>query len=256
MNVLVNDPPRAREEGDEEFCSIEEITENADFITLHVPLFRDGQDKTFHMVNSDFLKAMKSNAVIMNTCRGEVIDNLDLKKALQNKDIRGAVIDVWENEPNIDPELLEIVDIATSHIAGYSADGKSNGTSMSVQALSRQFNLGLDNWFPDTVPMPEPVIKLNEAGYEGVKQAIRKTFDILTDDKPLRNDITSFESNRGNYQLRREFHNYTVFGTDEINTPILEGIGFKSPKPLVSVLSCKVLKTPSSLTSLTNYQNI
>ncbi|MCH2208824.1 MAG: 4-phosphoerythronate dehydrogenase [Lentisphaerales bacterium] len=227
MNVLVNDPPRARQEGSVGFCSIEEITEKADFITLHVPLFRHGQDKTFHMVNSKFFKTMKSDATIINTCRGEVINNLDLKIALQNKEIRGAVIDVWENEPGIDPELLELVDIATSHIAGYSADGKSNGTSMSVQALSKYFNLDLNTWFPDTVPMPEPVITLTKSGYEGVKEAVRKAFDILTDDKLLREDINTFEYNRGNYQLRREFHNYTIAETDAVNAPILKDLGFK-----------------------------
>ena len=226
MNVLVNDPPRAREEGPEGFCDIEQIISKADFITLHVPLFRDGEDKTFHMVDTDFLNSMKSNTIIMNTCRGEVIDNQALKSALQNREIRGAVIDVWENEPGIDPELMDLVDIGTSHVAGYSADGKSNGTSMSVQALSRHFGLELNNWFPDTVPMPNPEIVLSQSGYEGVKEAIRKTFDIMTDDRPLREDVSSFEFNRGNYQLRREFHNYTVSGSDKINTPILKGLGF------------------------------
>ena len=179
------------------------------------------------MVDTAFLKAMKSNAIIMNTCRGEVIDNLDLKKALQKKEIRGAVIDVWENEPNIDPKLLNLVDIATSHIAGYSADGKSNGTSMSVQAVSKHFGLDLDDWYPDNVPMPESLITLTKSGYEAVKEAVYKTFDILTDDKPLRDNISSFEYNRGAYQLRREFHNYTVVNTDEKNGPILSALGFK-----------------------------
>jgi erythronate-4-phosphate dehydrogenase len=226
MKVLVNDPPRAAAEGPEGFCSLDTIIAESDFITLHVPLFRDGEHKTFHMVDTTFLKAMKPNATIMNTCRGEVINNLDLKHALQNSDIRGAVIDVWENEPGIDPELLELVTIATSHIAGYSADGKSNGTSMSVQALSQHFNLGIDNWTAKNVPMPEAIIHLTQSAYEGVKEAVRKTFNILTDDKPIRDDISSFEYNRGNYQLRREFHNYTIAGYDEINGPILKDLGF------------------------------
>ncbi|MCM8538276.1 MAG: 4-phosphoerythronate dehydrogenase [Lentisphaeraceae bacterium] len=226
MKVLVNDPPREEAEGPEGFCSIEKIKAEADFITLHVPLFREGELKTYHLVDTQFLKEMKSNAIIMNTCRGEVINNQDLKVALQNNEIRGAVIDVWENEPAIDPELLELVDIATSHIAGYSADGKSNGTSMSVQALSKHFGLELNEWFPNNVPMPEPVISLTQAGYEGVKEAVLTTFDILTDDKPLRDDISTFEFNRGNYQLRREFHNYSVKNTDELNGPILKGLGF------------------------------
>ena len=226
MNVLVNDPPREKTEGSEGFCSIETIKAEADFITLHVPLFREGELKTYHLVDTQFLKEMKPNAIIMNTCRGEVINNQDLKVALQNDEIRGAVIDVWENEPAIDPELLKLVDIATSHIAGYYADGKSNGTSMSVQALSKHFDLDLDNWFPNNVPMPEPTISLTKASYEGVKEAVLRTFDILTDDKLLKDEMSTFEFNRGNYQLRREFHNYSVQCTDEVNAPILKGLGF------------------------------
>ena len=169
---------------------------------------------------------MKKSAFIINTCRGEVINNADLETALKNGDIRGAVLDVWENEPEINLELLNLVDIATSHIAGYSADGKSNGTSMSIQALSKFFNLSLNEWFPANIPMPEKLIKVSGQGFEGVKEAVRKTYDIYTDDSPLRNNPETFEFNRGHYQLRREFHNYTVECNDAETLTTLTGLGF------------------------------
>lgn len=210
MNVLVCDPPRAEAEGPEDFSELDLLVKESDFLSLHVPLFREGPLKTFHMADANLFKKMKNSAFIINTCRGEVINNGDLEMALKNCDIKGAVIDVWENEPHINLELLKLVDIATSHIAGYSADGKSNGTSMSVQAVSKHLNLQHSDWFPDNVPMPEKLIKVSGKGFEAVKDTVRKTYNILTDDSPLRSDPSTFEFNRGNYQLRREFHNYNL----------------------------------------------
>ena len=226
MKVLICDPPRAEKEGADGFSDLETLVKEADFLTLHVPLFMDGPLKTFHMADSAMFSQMKPSAFIMNTCRGEVINNDDLEKALKNGDIKGAVIDVWENEPDINLELLKLVDIATSHIAGYSADGKSNGTSMSVQAISKHLNLQHSDWFPDNVPMPEKVIPVSKQGFEGVKEAVRKTYNIFTDDKPLRDDPSTFEFNRGNYQLRREFHNYVIECQDSETKGILGKLGF------------------------------
>lgn len=228
MNVLVCDPPRAENEGPDGFSELETLVKESDFLSLHVPLFNDGPLKTFHMANAELFKEMKNSAFIINTCRGEVINNADLESALRNGDIKGAVIDVWENEPEINLELLKLVDICSSHIAGYSADGKSNGTSMSVQAVSRFLGLQHNDWFPDNVPMPEKLISVSKSGFDGVKEAVRKTFDIMTDDKPLREKPESFEFNRGNYQLRREFHNYTVECLHSETLETLKKLGFQS----------------------------
>lgn len=226
MKVLVCDPPRAEAEGPQGFSDLETLIKESDFLSLHVPLFMEGPLKTFHMADAQMFKQMKQSAFIINTCRGEVINNEDLEAALKNADIKGAVLDVWEDEPDINLELLKLVDIATSHIAGYSADGKSNGTSMSIQALSKHFDLQHSAWFPDNVPMPEKIIKVTEKGLSGVKEAVRKTYDIFTDDKPLRDKPSTFEFNRGNYQLRREFHNYRIECEDSEAADILKNLGF------------------------------
>ena len=98
---------------------------------------------------------MNGEKIVFNTSRGEVIETSALKNAINNKIISAAVLDVWENEPNIDQELMNIVDIATPHIAGYSADGKANGTAICVRGLSSFFNLDInDDWYPSSVPLP------------------------------------------------------------------------------------------------------
>jgi erythronate-4-phosphate dehydrogenase len=124
------------------------------------------------------------------------------------------VLDVWENEPMIDEELLRRVDLGTPHIAGYSADGKANGTSMSVNAVSTFFGLGIDPWFPSDVPppsVPEITIDCQHLHKQDVvKLAINHTYDIRSDDERLRMSVHSFEKQRADYPLRREFTSYTV----------------------------------------------
>jgi erythronate-4-phosphate dehydrogenase len=214
MKVLLNDPPRERKEGSSSFVSLDAIVEQTDIITLHVPLNRDGLDKTFHMGNEGFFSRLKKGQILINSSRGEVVENAALKSCCREGKLAACILDVWEGEPDIDRELLDLVDIGTPHIAGYSADGKANGTSISVQALSRFFGLDLNAWVPTTVPLPEqPIIELDCTGLS--RQAIfsrlvRHTYDVLADDRRLRNSPQTFEKQRGEYPLRREFTAYQV----------------------------------------------
>jgi erythronate-4-phosphate dehydrogenase len=141
MKVLLNDPPRERVEGSAAFVSLKQVMDEADFITLHVPLNMKGEDATFHLGNEAFFAELKRNQILINSCRGEVVDTLSVKAALQNGQISGFVCDCWENEPDIDLELLAMTEIATPHIAGYSKDGKATGTQMSVQSIIQFFHL-------------------------------------------------------------------------------------------------------------------
>ncbi|MFW6101887.1 MAG: 4-phosphoerythronate dehydrogenase, partial [Bacteroidota bacterium] len=106
MNLLLNDPPRERAEGGTHWISFKEVIENADIITLHVPLNYEGEDKTYHMIDSGILEKIKQETILINTSRGEVVDNNALKHGLTNGSINTAILDVWENEPEIDRELL------------------------------------------------------------------------------------------------------------------------------------------------------
>ena len=213
MNVVLCDPPRARKEGNSSFTGIEELLRKSDIVTLHVPLNLAGEDRTWHLLDEKTFGMMKKGAWFLNTSRGEVVETAGLRQALQDK-LAGTVLDVWENEPEIDQELLAASSISTPHIAGYSTDGKANGTAMSVNALSRYFGLPLAEWYPEDVPVPTgPVFEIDASGksYEDiVRHAVLHTYDTGRDDKMLRDSPADFEKQRGEYPLRREFPAYTV----------------------------------------------
>ncbi|MCK4922785.1 MAG: 4-phosphoerythronate dehydrogenase PdxB [Bacteroidales bacterium] len=214
MKVLLNDPPRERNEAISGFVSLEEIKNQADIITFHVPLNKEGEDKTFHLADKEFIGSMKKDSILINTSRGEVVDNQALKEALKDNYLQAAVLDVWENEPDIDTDLLSLVDISTSHIAGYSTDGKANGTTMSVHAISKFFKLELDSWIPNSVPSPENSILEIECSelskQEIIHNVYRKCYDISNDDKLLKLNPQDFENLRGTYRVRREASSYSV----------------------------------------------
>lgn len=234
MNVLLNDPPRARAEGPEAFVSIETIRKEADIITFHVPLIRNGPDATFHYADETFFNALAKKPFIINSSRGEVADNPALRNALDKGLIAGAALDVWENEPDIDLGLMAKLDFATPHIAGYSSDGKANGTAMSILALAKFFSLKFDPAALLSPPMPSaPLIELDDASgktrEELLWKAVAATYDIREDDRRLRAVPAEFEKQRGAYPLRREFTAYTVSAPPSLET-LLRELGFNIRK--------------------------
>lgn len=233
MKVLKNDPPRERAEGSAEFVSLKQVMAESDIITLHVPLETKGEDATFHMGNAEFFSGLKKKPIVINSCRGEVVETNAVKAALKNGQISAFVCDCWENEPDLDLELLALTEIATPHIAGYSKDGKATGTEMSVHAISQYFKLGLENWHPSGVELPnEPVFELDGSGLSEqqiISKAVLHTYDIRTDDADFRKDSSKFEQLRGDYPIRREFPAFTIVPKN-IRKEILEvlrKIGFK-----------------------------
>lgn len=214
MKVLLNDPPRERREGSAQFVSLDRIKNEADIISLHVPLNLKGEDATYHLADDAFFKSLKNKPVLINSCRGEVIRTESVKLALIKGEIADFVCDCWENEPDIDLELFEMTCLATPHIAGYSKDGKATGTLMSVQAVSEYFKLGLENWRPEGIELPaEPVIEIDGSKlteHQIISKAILHTYDIRNDDALFRNKPADFEKQRGDYPTRREFPAYTI----------------------------------------------
>lgn len=232
MNVLLNDPPREKAEGKKDFVLLGEILYNADIITVHVPLKIVGEDSTWHLFNEKSFKKMKKGTWFINSSRGEIVDTPALKTALSNNKVK-TILDVWENEPDIDQQVMNMSFISTPHIAGYSTDGKANGTSMIVKALCDFFELPLRNWYPSDVPSPlKPVINLDGTGkddQEIIREAVIHSYNILNDDERLRLNPNQFENQRGFYPLRREFASYTVITkgcSNEVKTK-LETLGFK-----------------------------
>jgi len=228
MKVLLNDPPRERREGSSQFVSLQAIQEQADIISFHVPLNRGGVDNTFHMADEKFLRGLKKKALLINTCRGEVFDTGAVYRARKANDLSGLVIDCWENEPEIDLALLDLVDYGTPHIAGYSKDGKANGTTRSVQAISEFFGLGIDQWEPPDVEAPNnPLIELDGSSQGEVSllaRAILLTYKIEEDDQALRDNLNLFEQLRGDYPVRREFDSHTIWPKN-MATEILQKLG-------------------------------
>jgi erythronate-4-phosphate dehydrogenase len=197
MRVLLCDPPRA-EQGETGFLPLEQLQEECDVLTFHTPLIREGAYPTYHLVDADFLKGCRRTPYLINTSRGEVVDNVALLEALQKGLLQQAVIDVWENEPNILPELLKTVWIGTPHIAGYSADGKANATRMSLDALCRFFGIqGNYTILPPALPEPMPLFH-NEMEHQ------LWAYNPYGDSHRLKENPALFEQLRGNYPLRRE----------------------------------------------------
>jgi erythronate-4-phosphate dehydrogenase len=233
MKVKLNDPPRAQEEGAAGFVSLDEILETCDIITIHVPLIREGEDKTFHLFDSTLFGKVREGTWLLNSSRGEVIETRSLKTALTSGRLKGAVLDAWENEPDIDLELLRQVTVSTPHIAGYSVDGKANGTAMTVQALSRFFGLPLLGFYPPLLPAPsEPVIEIDGTGKSGqqiIHEAVIHTYAIMEDHKRLQLSPGTFEQQRGNYPVRREFGAFTLnlSNVQRGSSDILEKLGFR-----------------------------
>ena len=225
MKVLRNDPPR-RAAGETGFVSLDEVLESSDIVTLHVPLEYGGPFPTFHLADGAFFARMKKGAFFFNASRGEAAESAAVKKALRGGRLSGAALDVWENEPDIDRELLDMCSIGTMHIAGYSADGKANGTAASVRAVAAALGIPeLAGWSP--AAMPEPTRPACFA-FTSVKGALLHTYDPCEDSARLKAAPEQFEELRGSYPVRREFRAFTVTEVPPEKQQCLERFGFRT----------------------------
>ena len=209
IRVLLNDLPREEKEGGTTFTPLERIAKECDIITFHVPLYREGKYKTYHLADAAFFRSLKRRPVIINTSRGEVIETNALLNALETGAISDAVIDVWENEPAINIDLLDKVFLGTPHIAGYSADGKANATRMSLDALCRYFNIQTDY---QIIP---PAPKQLQITADDLSDAYLQMYDPRRDSNALKTHPELFEKLRGDYPLRREKEAYTILNHPE-----------------------------------------
>ena len=232
MNVLLNDPPRQEKEGSAEFTELDELLAVSDIVSLHVPLVSDGRYPTVNMADEKFFRQLKAGAWFFNSCRGEVVDGKLLKELLVSGKVAGALMDVWPGEPEIDRQLLEKVCFATPHIAGYSVDGKANGTSAAVRFIAGKLGITeLMQW--QVTALPEPVFapEIDLAGisdrYEALKTAVLHTYDIRKDVQALKEAPGEFEALRGSYWRRREFPAYTVINAPAAAAEALRLLGFK-----------------------------
>lgn len=205
MKVLPCDPPRAEKEGWDGFYAYHNIIA-CDVITFHTPLTKDGLYPTWHLVDECFLRGASPlrPPYIINTSRGEVVDNALLSRELYCGLVAGAVLDVWENEPNINRFLLSQSLIATPHIAGYSADGKANATRMALEAYCKFFHITANFNIEPPAPEHPDIYARTEA------DALLQIYDPRVDSEALKQNPELFEQLRGNYHFRREPQAYTI----------------------------------------------
>lgn len=195
MKVLLCDPPRAEREGDAMFTDMASIARQADVITFHTPMARQGAHPTFHLLDGSFTAALGRKPLVINSSRGPVTDTQSLIDALDSGAIGAAAIDCWENEPAISRPLLEKALIATPHIAGYSREGKIRATTMEVNALTTHFNL----------PPVEMHEKVAPGAAESVTlEAIAESYTPAADTLSLKENPERFEQLRNTYDYRHE----------------------------------------------------
>jgi erythronate-4-phosphate dehydrogenase len=240
VRVLRNDPPLQRQTGDPKYVPLEALY-GCDFLTIHTPLTRDGIDRTYHLADAGFFSSVRQGAVFLNAARGAIVDSPALKAAIRSRRLRAVVLDVWEGEPRIDTELLEMVDLGTPHSAGYSFDGKVAGMIMIYRAFCEHFGLTPRCDVADFLPAPDvPRLEVATADWDDEEllcRTVQRVYDIRRDDGDLREVVHQppeargrfFDALRKNYPIRREFPNTTIV----LNPPRtdltrkLQGIGFQ-----------------------------
>ncbi len=194
-DVLVNDPPKAAAGASlPGLVELPELLREADAVTLHTPLTRDGEWPSFHLIGEAALALMKPGALLVNAARGPVADNAALRRAVASGHIR-AVIDTWEGEPKLDKELLSLLKYGTFHIAGYSLEGKQRATRMVLEAIGEHFGFA-----PDLSGLEGPY----KAPARISAKAILDSYNPISDTLQLKADPDAFDTLRANYSFRRE----------------------------------------------------
>ncbi|WP_095157980.1 4-phosphoerythronate dehydrogenase PdxB [Pseudomonas sp. Irchel 3E13] len=218
--VLVCDPPRQATEGGE-YVGLEQILAECDVISLHTPLTRSGEQATWHLLDAERLASLREGAWLINASRGPVIDNIALRELLLDREDVLAVLDVWEEEPQVDPELADLCVIATPHIAGYSLDGKQRGTAQIYQAFCAWRGEAAQVWLADLLPRPW-LARLELQGDSDPVWALatlcRAVYDPRRDDADFRRSLSedpaqqraNFDLLRKGYPVRREIEGLRV----------------------------------------------
>jgi erythronate-4-phosphate dehydrogenase len=242
LTVLKNDPPRAAAtDVSHDFVSLDAVLDRADIVTCHVPITTTGPHPTRHLIDADALTRLSTEAWMINTSRGAVVDNDALLRALRAERLGAAVLDVWEGEPTPTPALVEAVDIATPHIAGYAYDGKVRGTTMLYEALCEYLDVE-PTWNAETVLLPDspdvlrcqaPDPRLPRTDW--LDHLARQAYDLQADDARMRGYLAKPSEERGDYfrhlratyPMRREMQIQTVPGPGvppTYRTAVTEGL--------------------------------
>ncbi len=237
---ILCDPILAKSSNDDRnFSSLEEVLA-CDVVSLHVPKTLQGDHPTFHLLNEQRLQQFTQDQILINACRGEVIDNQALLKLKRSGHQLKVVLDVWENEPNILHQLIPFCEITTAHIAGYSLEGKARGTEMLYRALCQHLKVpvekSLKNFLPETGINQ---IEINQQFDEILlNQLVKIVYDVRRDDGLFRQQIGhqyinshAFDQIRKTYPVRREFSAIQIDMAKQTKCDVFYQLGFsKSSK--------------------------
>lgn len=233
IKTLLCDPPRADRGDDGEFLPLSTLVADADILTFHTPLYKQGEYKTLHLADEALLKALKPGSILINACRGPVVDNAALLKVLEQRDDLSVILDVWEPEPELSLPLLAKVDIATAHIAGYTLEGKARGTTQVFEAwtafLGKPQQVALDTLLP--APEFGQITLHGELDQPTLKRLVHLVYDVRRDDAPLRAVAAipgEFDRLRKNYLERREWSSLQVQCDVEPVAALLNKLGFNA----------------------------
>ena len=234
INYLLCDPLLEAEQKNNtadkrQYSSLEQVLA-CDVISLHVPITDSGEYPTFHLLNAERLSQFNENQILINACRGEVIDNQALLEMKQHGHGVKLVLDVWENEPNILHDLIEYTEISSAHIAGYSLEGKARGTEMLYQALCKQLEIPVEKQLSDFLPSASITeVEINQP-FEQIllNQLVKMVYDVRRDDGIFRQTILShgFDHIRKTYPARREFSSVKVTMTNQAKSDVPHHLGF------------------------------
>ncbi|MDI7661314.1 4-phosphoerythronate dehydrogenase PdxB [Cronobacter universalis] len=233
VRTLLCDPPRADRGDNGDFRPLDELVREADILTFHTPLFKDGPYKTLHLADEALIACLQPGAILINACRGPVVDNAALLAHLEAGQPLSVVLDVWEPEPALNVELLKRVDIGTAHIAGYTLEGKARGTTQVFEAYSQFLGAPQQVALATLLPPPEfgRITLQGPLDQATLKRLVHLVYDVRRDDAPLRRVAGipgEFDKLRKNYQERREWSSLYVQCDDEAAAALLQKLGFNA----------------------------
>lgn len=230
VNCLLCDPPKAQQHQLDNGVSFEKVINDADIISFHVPLVKSGPHKTTHLVDQSVLKKVKKNAIIINSCRGDVIDNQALLSHMKGGAELSLVLDVWENEPNINTELLEYVRFGSVHIAGHTLEGKARGTEMLYQAVCRTLARDIEHQLSDFLAPPAFVAATlsEQFSYQDMTGLVHHVYDVRRDFALMTSNLdrVGFDTLRKTYPGRREFSTVQLTCNNQQVIKQLSQLGF------------------------------
>ena len=211
FKVILNDPPKEKLQraasayDTNSYSTLDYLLSNSDLVTMHVPL----DETTKGMADSGFFSKMKNGSVFFNASRGAVVSDSELLAAIRSGKFKAVALDVWNNEPDLNRELLAAVDIATPHIAGYSFEGKVNGTIAAVRKCADFLGIAqLHSFVPSvcTGADAHPVkVDFMEMGQRERAEKLISIFPIEELSRKLKESPELFEQMRNNFNYRHEF---------------------------------------------------